>query len=145
MKPNFWIVDTRSKRSLACTLVATCSLPLPAMRKQVARESASSQACVAPLPEVGRKECALSPNWMTRPPREAHSGWGSRQRRVQSTALLGGIRRSIARMSGSQSANVSTMVSADTDALQDSLLFRSFSYSELSSVYSSNMTDILTL
>lgn len=60
-------------RNLLYTFVAVDTLLLPPSCRQVARVIASSIAWLAPLPDDGRNECALSPTWTIRPAGEVQS------------------------------------------------------------------------
>ena len=70
-------------RSLLYTFVAIDTLFLPPNCRQVARVIASSIAWLAPLPDDGRNECALSPTWTMRPAGEVQSSQRSRHMSFQ--------------------------------------------------------------
>lgn len=74
----------------------------PAILRHAANEMASSQACVPPLAEVGRKECAASPICKIRPESETHFGFGFLHNSRQSTMLSSGVLLIKASKAGSQ-------------------------------------------
>jgi hypothetical protein len=45
---------------------------LPPRRRQAAMDIASSMAWVAPLADVGKRECAAFPSWRTKPTSDVH-------------------------------------------------------------------------
>lgn len=71
--------------------MAWAMFSFPPIWRQEARDTASSNACVAPLPDDGRKLCALSPSWITREEGEAQFSCGSRHHRSKLMIVFGGV------------------------------------------------------
>lgn len=75
---------------------------LPPNLRHSAKVIASSIACVAPLPDVGKNGWHASPSWAIRPDLLVHTGWGLRHINFQSMTSLG-VWRMKSMIAGSQS------------------------------------------
>ena len=79
------------KRKRICARTLWGMFDFPPSWRQLASETASSIAWVAPFPLAGKKECAASPICMTRAFGDVQLGWGLRQRSSKLTIVFGGV------------------------------------------------------